>query len=138
MVDLLLNTVTRTALREVLDLIKKDEPSSGFSVEDASTNETPRVVDVPRVSKSREPLAIKILETYKWFVSREEREIIDLVRADLILDFGGMRKEARSSFFIHAVLLWRVLFGVILPVLWFSLTGVFVRGFRAMYRLLRL
>lgn len=67
---------------------------------------------------------LRLLEAFRWFCSRKAKDDIDLIVADLRRDIRSMRREGRSNRFIRFALLWRVIFGAILPTIWAALRGL--------------
>jgi|ERR1035438_1141188 hypothetical protein len=63
---------------------------------------------------------LKILSTFAWFCSKPNRDNIALITTNLKKDVRQMRDAGRSQHFITIVLLWHVVFGTIVPILWDS------------------
>jgi hypothetical protein len=73
--------------------------------------------DIATQTHRRSIRVLKLLGAFAWFCSKQNREIIEAIIADLKKDAADMRREKRREFFVQCVLLWRVL-GTVLPIAW--------------------
>ncbi len=84
------------------------------NVSPAKSERTPSL----KANTSRRPIRVlKILRAFAWFCSKENRENIDLIIADLKKDTDAMRREKRREIFVQCVLLWHVA-NTVLPIMW--------------------
>jgi hypothetical protein len=81
--------------------------------------ESPFTIAGPKAIE-RPTRVLKVLRTFAWFCSKQSRKHIELSFESLKKDAYQMRQEGRADFFITCVLLWHVLVGDILPIIWQS------------------
>jgi hypothetical protein len=88
---------------------------------DLSIDEREKSLD-SRTGINQQPIRVlKLLETFGWFCSKENRQITKLTTRDLKKDAATMRTQKRHEIFIQCVLLWHVVAKTIVPILWDSL-----------------
>src|SRR5207249_2177846 len=61
--------------------------------------------------------AVRILSAFKYFCGKENREIVEIVMADIRRDVRQLRNEKRGPLFIRTVVLCRI-GGTVLPIIW--------------------
>ncbi len=91
----------------ILQSLNRSPGKQERTLADAGTNTCRRTIRV-----------LKLLRAFAWFCSKQNRENIQLITADLKKDTCQMRRQGRREAFIHCVLLWHVFANTMLPIAW--------------------
>jgi hypothetical protein len=77
-------------------------------------------------TQARARFGMRMLSGFRWFCSKETREVLELVIADLKRDAKEMKRENRSEAFISLVLGWKSQQSI-LSVLWAAILAMIER-----------